>query len=478
MAPRGLWWIGLVMSCAFVAACSVPNPRSCLDGLCSDPAFPFCDVDGAIGGTAGTCIAVTCEPGTVDACRADSALVCSSQGGNYDVVPCPRGCDAALEGGCRECSEDEHCPAQRPICGASGTCGGCTADDECASGVCHASMGTCAAPSEVVYAAPLGTAGGSCDQANPCALDRAIVVATAPTTPLIVRLTPGTYATPLSVTTPHKLLVVATGALFGDGSRIIANAGADLTVRGFEYVSSVPHTTNIECWGSTSVRTRLSLLDGTMDISGGSGIELTRCDLELERVRLAAESFSFNVYDEGSVRAVRTWIRGHKSAPWDIVAIAGTRITLLNSVLEDVALALGAVSPMPSAPPHLIAYSTLVGDGARIRFSNGPSSPQVRAENSVFFSSAGSAAPFDYVSYVSSLSYPVAPRPPGVVEGEPRFVDLAGSDFRLAAGSPAIDAATLGSPQLDVNVDFTGASRPIGAAKDIGAFEHGDPTAP
>ena len=49
------------------------------------------------------------------------------------------------------------------------------------------------------------------------------------------------------------------------------------------------------------------------------------------------------------------------------------------------------------------------------------------------------------------------------------FVNPAGNDYRLAAGSPAIDAGTNLSP--DVVADIVGTTRPQRAAYDIGAYE-------
>jgi Ca2+-binding RTX toxin-like protein len=51
------------------------------------------------------------------------------------------------------------------------------------------------------------------------------------------------------------------------------------------------------------------------------------------------------------------------------------------------------------------------------------------------------------------------------------FVDPAGGDFHLAAGSPAVDAGT--NPQAPTT-DIDGAARPQGAAVDVGADESGD----
>jgi hypothetical protein len=90
---------------ALIAACGTKrNEERCLEGLCSDPDLPFCDVDGTIGGEPNACIAVDCTPGEVASCRDDRALTCNTAGTNYDLVDCPYGCDA---GGCKPCNSTE-----------------------------------------------------------------------------------------------------------------------------------------------------------------------------------------------------------------------------------------------------------------------------------------------------------------------------------------------------------------------------------
>ena len=86
------WVLLLALS---AAACSKPNPAAtCADGVCSDPAFPFCDTDGAFGGPPNTCVAITCAPGSVGGCRGSAALVCNAAGDSYDAQACETGCMA------------------------------------------------------------------------------------------------------------------------------------------------------------------------------------------------------------------------------------------------------------------------------------------------------------------------------------------------------------------------------------------------
>jgi hypothetical protein len=107
---RFMWRRGvgraLVVAAAVLAGCTKPNPRSCQDGTCTDPALPFCDVDGSFANEPQTCIAVDCTPGEFAACRGDLAITCNEVGTDFDLIQCERGCDDAL-GGCRLCDPNE-----------------------------------------------------------------------------------------------------------------------------------------------------------------------------------------------------------------------------------------------------------------------------------------------------------------------------------------------------------------------------------
>ena len=87
-----LWRLGLVVA-VLTGACTKPNPQSCQDGTCTDPAFPFCDVDGALAGEDQTCIAVACTANEFVACRGDRAITCNTTGTDYELELCSGGFD-------------------------------------------------------------------------------------------------------------------------------------------------------------------------------------------------------------------------------------------------------------------------------------------------------------------------------------------------------------------------------------------------
>ena len=208
--------LGVVAS--VLAACTVPNPKSCADGSCTDPRYPFCDVDGAIAGSPLTCIAVTCDPGQFATCRGDTAITCNAAGSDFDLVSCPLGCASS---GCRTCASDAQCGNPSPVCDAdSGTCRACRVDDECASLVCNG--GSCLASEIIVYASPTGSSTSSCSQTDPCNLGRAQMVATSGAVPALMRILPGVYAVgiDIGIITTIPLEIVATGATIASSTGV------------------------------------------------------------------------------------------------------------------------------------------------------------------------------------------------------------------------------------------------------------------
>jgi hypothetical protein len=87
---------------ALLVSCTTANTnKACSAGSCSDPAFPYCDVEGTISGEPGTCIAVSCTPGEVRACLGEDALTCNVTGDRYEHVPCELGCADTPKAHCK-----------------------------------------------------------------------------------------------------------------------------------------------------------------------------------------------------------------------------------------------------------------------------------------------------------------------------------------------------------------------------------------
>ena len=96
-----LVWIFAVS--ALVSSCTKKNPvLVCSNGTCSDPAYPYCDRDGAVAGDPNACIAVSCAPGAFAACDGDDVITCDANGTNYDSKHCINGCSVDA-GGCNPC---------------------------------------------------------------------------------------------------------------------------------------------------------------------------------------------------------------------------------------------------------------------------------------------------------------------------------------------------------------------------------------
>jgi hypothetical protein len=127
------FWI--VLAITFAACATKQNPAAtCTDnGMCSDPAFPYCDVDGSVAGQPGACIAVQCAASSFGTCDGSNALFCDATGEGYEPMPCANGCDPAS--GCITCTANSESCANNvdTRCDANGTLTMTTCSSGCAT---------------------------------------------------------------------------------------------------------------------------------------------------------------------------------------------------------------------------------------------------------------------------------------------------------------------------------------------------------
>lgn len=105
-----------------------------------------------------------------------------------------------------------------------------------------------------------------------------------------------------------------------------------------------------------------------------------------------------------------------------------------------------------------------------------PLAEKTQIYNNIFYPSAPPQRTVDSLSSIrNNIFYNInGSVPAGNTGVNPNLVNPNGNtsaDAMLQAGSPAIDTATTGAPQLD----YQAGPRPIGAGSDIGAFEFGSP---
>jgi hypothetical protein len=369
---------------------------------------------------------------------------------------------------CTGCTGSSDCAGypDAPVCDAvTGGCRACALDAECASEVCDVDTGRCVAERDVIYASPGGSDTARCTHDQPCSVARAIVVAQADPAGPLVRLLPGTYSAPITISS-GKASLVGSGALLRPTSAppaLSVRGTAVVEVRGLE--SDVP----LDCRGTGNMFPVLTLRESI--IRGTTIVE--HAILHVFRSTLASSNFySVTVFDDGILEADQSRFWGN---PYTVHTLGRRiRVRITNSILEKGGLQLSEADSAVDRSEYYVSFSTFVLDRYQICLNPYDRHLVAVFENNIFYTPSGQVPNVingNACTLTGNITFPQELSLGSTnLNQDPKFVNPQARDYRIQSGSPAVDAAVVSAgPALDH--DFAGTPRPQGVRKDIGAFE-------
>ena len=470
-------------------ACTKHNPEAC----CATPdqcsmyglgGITPCEGTGQVCDSTGTCVMPQCT--TSSDCTDPTAPFCENQ---FCVAACGSDADCATMAGtplcaswgaCVACLDDTTCTmADAPVCdGSAHACRGCVADSECTSGICLESNGTCASESQAAFVDIGGTDTGTCPKSAPCAtIEYAFGQLSGARNVLKVVPTHWNIAATTEVNF-SGYIDGSTTTMMGTGSDgLFSVEGGNATVTGFTFspetgvgVADV-HAGQVTFYGDT--------LASNVNVNGGT------------LVLQSAAATSVTCATGGTIDIERTSLSGGINT--NLCAVTIEQSTFDETASDGDPIRLGSASQPFKIENNLFISSDAFTDPVSI---DGPAGSVFRFNTLVNLSGENEMAepmncrngPIDVSNNIiawhvsteinCSLTYTLVDSlealPPGagnlVGDASTFFVDMAGKNFHLASGSPAIGAA---EPAVNVTVDHDGNPRPqpAGTNADVGAFE-------
>lgn len=223
-------------------------------------------------------------------------------------------------------------------------------------------------------------------------------------------------------------------------------------------------------------RANISLTGASLTDATYCGLYAQYGSLHLQQSTITSRSNGVWGISNDGFTIDRSTISGAGSGSWAVVNLDGA-LTMRNSVISGAANGVYSYGPAKSSTiynstiANVSAYGVyaydgdltlmntiLVGAGGTSGLYRGSNADLIHTHNLVF----GFSTPFDNTSAAAT----------DLIK-EPRFVDAANGDFRLAKGSPAINAGA--DLTASHTIDLLGSARPSHKVFEIGAYEYTSP---
>jgi hypothetical protein len=417
-----LLFLALVGSLVVLVSCTQRDGLYCDDTTpCTDPARPFCDINGSFPASSGvgrTCIAdpnsTAIDAGMPDAEVTNCSL--SSECGSAMPICTDELCASCVPGS----SGDADCAAKdsaQPICGGDGrcyectrsfdctsvnmpvcdlntkTCKGCDDHEQCGSGVCDMGTGSCVADVDVIYVdVTLGSDGASCGSGPEAAACRHLggfqgAFSKVQGTRRTISMAPGNYilqASNLQVTMygngahifPVASLIGPALDVFGNSDLVLhdlvlRNGNGGGTGMGVSCLSSEIEFHNViirdnDNAGVASMNCSLSFFESTVQSSLREGLQLQDSLLLFQASKLVGSSLLGLIAEDSSLVIERSTISNNSAG--------GLHLTRTDFVIENSVIAKNGnktVNPADfaggvvvrntlSLSPQIIRHSTIV----------------------------------------------------------------------------------------------------------------------